>query len=412
MGIVASVLAHTRRSAIVVDPKASLCAVTMRKRATFGKTIILNPFGVLVDELPHLQSTGWNPLLQLDPKSLDFEEGAGCIADAIIEKSADAKNPFFDNQAEAFTSAWVMFERWSKGAKANLTNLRAELCKPTFYDKVTKEPVSGFLYTLKMMAACAEIPAVADVGGRLYGRLSDDKSQSTSVQDCVDTVLSQTKFLSNPHIKADFANGGAIDFAALHREVTTIYLILPPHLLVAQAKWLRLFVNLSLMELYKNPPTAGATLPPILYLLDEFGNIGKLSQILSALNISRDYSLQLWMFFQNSGQLKAAYPKEYASFFSGAGCISTFATNDNETAELLSKLFGNREEIVPTITVQGESLSPQAIPLIRPEDISRLGRGCTISLIQPCPWPVRGVAPVYTQTPFADGLDPNPYYRG
>jgi Type IV secretory system Conjugative DNA transfer len=237
MGIVASVLAHTRRSAIVVDPKASLCAVTMRKRATFGKTIILNPFGVLVDELPHLQSTGWNPLLQLDPKSLDFEEGAGCIADAIIEKSADAKNPFFDNQAEAFTSAWVMFERWSKGAKANLTNLRAELCKPTFYDKVTKEPVSGFLYTLKMMAACAEIPAVADVGGRLYGRLSDDKSQSTSVQDCVDTVLSQAKFLSNPHIKADFANGGAIDFAALHREVTTIYLILQA-LIRAWESWL------------------------------------------------------------------------------------------------------------------------------------------------------------------------------
>jgi hypothetical protein len=59
----------------------------------------------------------------------------------------------------------------------------------------------------------------------------------------------------------------------------------------------------------------------------------------------------------------------------------------------LSKLFGNREEIVPTETVNGVSMTPQAIPLIRPEDISRLGRGETINLIQPCPWPVRGVAP-------------------
>jgi type IV secretory pathway TraG/TraD family ATPase VirD4 len=119
------------------------------------------------------------------------------------------------------------------------------------------------------------------------------------------------------------------------------------------------------------------------------------------------------MFLQNFGQLKTSYPKEYASFFSGAGCLSTFATNDNETAELLSKAFGNREEIVSTITAQGgESQSPQAMPLIRPEDISRLPRGETISLIQSCPWPVRGIAPVYTQTPFADGLDPNPYYRG
>jgi hypothetical protein len=41
-----------------------------------------------------------------------------------------------------------------------------------------------------------------------------------------------------------------------------------------------------------------------------------------------------------------------------------------------------------------------------------LGRGETVGKIEPCPWPVRGIAPVYTQTPFANGLDPNPYYRG
>jgi type IV secretion system protein VirD4 len=411
MGLVVPNLAHLRRSMIVIDPKGQLAAITAGKRQRMGRVIILNPFGVLADELPRLQSTGWNPLLQLDPQSLDFEDGAGCIADAIIEKSDAGNSKFFDNSAENLVTALVMWERYSKGAKANLCNIRAELCKPTIYDKATKEPVSGFLHTLKQMAAC-DVPAIADAGGRLSSRLNDPNSQSTSAQDVIDTVLANTRFLSNQYIKTDMAKGGAIDFGALHREVTTIYLILPPYLLVSMAKWLRLFVNLSLMQLYKHPPTRGAALPPVLFMLDEFGNLGRLSQILNALNISRDYSLQLWMFLQNSGQLKAAYPKEYASFYSGAGFVSTFATADNETAELLSKLLGNEEKSVPTESVNGTSIGLQAIPLIRPEDLGRLGRGETVGKIEPCPWPVRGIAPVYTQTPFANGLDPNPYYRG
>ena len=56
--------------------------------------------------------------------------------------------------------------------------------------------------------------------------------------------------------------------------------ILPAaELLAEQAKWLRLFVNLALAELYNNPPTVDATLPPVLFMLDEFGNLGRLSQI-------------------------------------------------------------------------------------------------------------------------------------
>jgi type IV secretion system protein VirD4 len=76
------------------------------------------------------------------------------------------------------------------------------------------------------------------------------------------------------------AHGGAIDFGALHREIVTIFLILPVHELTAQAKWLRMFVNLALRGLYKSPPTSGATLPPVLFMLDEFANLGRLGEVL------------------------------------------------------------------------------------------------------------------------------------
>jgi hypothetical protein len=34
------------------------------------------------------------------------------------------------------------------------------------------------------------------------------------------------------------------------------------------------------VELYNNPPTFDATLPPVLLLLNEFGNLGNLTQIM------------------------------------------------------------------------------------------------------------------------------------
>jgi type IV secretory pathway TraG/TraD family ATPase VirD4 len=64
--------------------------------------------------------------------------------------------------------------------------------------------------------------------------------------------------------------GGAIDFGALHREVTTIYLILPLKELTKQAKWLRLFVNVALAKLYESAPIGRAALPPVMLMLDEY----------------------------------------------------------------------------------------------------------------------------------------------
>lgn len=82
------------------------------------------------------------------------------------------------------------------------------------------------------------------------------------------------------------------------------------------------------------------------------------------------------------------------------------------TAEHLAKIIGNKEEMVRSENNNGQSLTAQAVPLIRPEDLMRLPRGMTANLIEPCPWPVLARCPIYTQTPFAEGLDPNPYYRG
>jgi type IV secretory pathway TraG/TraD family ATPase VirD4 len=122
--------------------------------------IVLNPFSLFPD-LPHLQSAGWNPLSQLkNPHGEDFEDGARCIADAIIDKSTgDAGNArFFDGSSEDLATALIMWERLKNGDKASLSNLRATVSAP-----------DGSLMTLGEMARC-DNAAIRNVAGRLGAR--------------------------------------------------------------------------------------------------------------------------------------------------------------------------------------------------------------------------------------------------
>jgi type IV secretory pathway TraG/TraD family ATPase VirD4 len=287
--------------------------------------------------------------------------------------------------------------------------------RPDFNNIRLELASSSLPQTLERMAESDVLP-VRVAAGRPFTRLTDKNTQNTSINDIIETVLKDLTFLDDERLAFSMARGSAIDFGALHREITTIYLIMPVHELTGNgAKLLRMFVNLALRGLYQNPPTSGATLPPVLFMLDEFGScLGRLEEIIKALGAARDYSIQLFMVLQSLSQLKAHYEKELSLFFAGAGAVACFApSKDWDTAEHLAiKIIGNREEMVRTENNNGESRSAQAIPLIRPEDLMRLPRGITANLIEPCPWPVLAHCPVYPQTPFGEGLDPNPYYRG
>jgi type IV secretion system protein VirD4 len=398
MGLIVPNIADLPRSMIVIDPKGQLCSITARRRARMGRVVVLNPFGMF-PELPHLKDCGWNPL-RLKPQSPDFAGDARCIADAILSKSAGGgSSKFFDISAENMLALFVMAECLKE--RPDFNNIRLELASPSLPK------------TLERMAESDVLP-VRIMAGRLFTRLTDKNTQNTSVNDIIETVLKDLAFCDDGRLAFSMARGGAIDFGALHREITTIYLIMPVHELTGNgAKHLRMFINLALRGLYQNPPTSGATLPPVLFMLDEFAALGRLEEIIKALGAARDYSIQLFMVLQSLSQLKAHYEKEWPLFFAGSGAVACFApSKDLETAQAIGNIIGNREEMVRTENNSGESRSAQAIPLIRPEDLMRLPRGYTATLIEPCPWPILAHCPVYPQTPFGEGLDPNPYYRG
>jgi type IV secretory pathway TraG/TraD family ATPase VirD4 len=277
--------AHLPRSQIWIDPKGQNTVITYRQRAALSRRppTVLNPFGMF-PELPHLKDCGWNPLRQLKPRSPDWAGDARCIADAIISKSTGGGNNanFFEISAQNLLALFVMAE--SLKERPDLNNIRLQLSSPTLPQ------------ILERMAQSDALP-VRVAAGRLFTRLSDTNTQNTAINDIIETVLKDMAFLDDPRLAFSMARGSAIEWGALHREITTIYLILPVHELTGNgAKLLRLFVNLALRGLYQNPPTGGATLPPILALIDEFPALGRLEEVIKANGAARDYSIHPFFF--------------------------------------------------------------------------------------------------------------------
>ena len=100
---------------------------------------------------------------------------------------------------------------------------------------------------------------------------------------------------------------------------------------------------------------------PVLFMLDEFAQLGRLEVIERNMALMRGYGIKLWPVFQDLAQAQDIYEKRWESFISNAGVLQTFAPQDVTTREYLSKLSGQRLYWLKTVgTNTGQSMGPQS----------------------------------------------------
>ena len=119
----------------------------------------------------------------------------------------------------------------------------------------------------------------------------------------------------------------------------TVYLILPPRYLATHSTWLRLMVTAVLQPLMRSVRPATV---PVLFMLDEFAQLGHLPMIENNLALMREYGVKLWPVFQDLAQAEAIYKTRWESFVGNAGVLQTFAPQDRTTRKYLSELSGQR----------------------------------------------------------------------
>lgn len=383
-------------SIISIDPKGQNAAVTARWRRKVGKVVLLNPLNLL-----NLGSAGFNPLAALlralRGNSPRYFEDASAIAEALIR--IQSKDPFFDTMARGLMLALILWE-----VKTALDQDRAPLL----------ENVRRML-TDDLPAHATEIFDAGDFQMRsLIGRYREPSKTNDSI---VASAEAQTQWMLSRPILDDLAKDG-IDFAALKKEATTVYVIPPADALETYSVWLRLVVNSALNALYRQGGTGLRTL----FMLSEFAALGKLDMVATALGQGAGFGIQLFPVLQDINQLREIYGKDAANTFLGmAGATFCFTPNDPETAEMMSKRAG--DIIIPGLNVSqssqgdiGIGIHPERQRAFSPDDnfnvpefhglVFFAGQSKAQPVYAPPYWDKRG------NPDLVGRYDPDPYHGG
>lgn len=322
-------------SALVIDLKGELAIWSAKHRKESGSEIItFDPFGVieknfpgLVTELPCLASKGLNPIAMLDPKSEDFADDAKAIGEALIK--VESKNDaYWSKSAQALVSGLAMSLAANREVDPKVANL-GELRKIVGY---SLEELGAYIN--EQVNQYGE--AYPGIAAKL-NRFKEVSSENREIFSILSSAITHTDWLDSPPIQRNLSDG-IFDFSDMKKRPITVYLVLPPRYLESHATWLRLMITAILMPLIRS--TGGDV--PVLLMLDEFAQLGRLEVIERNIALLRGYGIKLWAVLQDLSQIKDSYEKRWESFIGNAGVIQSFAPQDVTTREYLSKLSGKR----------------------------------------------------------------------
>ena len=387
-------------SILVVDPKGDLATMTASYRANRGnKIVMLNPFDVL-----KLGSHGFNPVAALDPKSDDFPDDALGLGEALVR--VQGQEPHWSESAQDLIAALVMYSRLTEPGGGSLGHVRAPLGKPaTEFRQVVEEMI--------VAGANEDCEELVVKSGR-FREITPDNKELNSI---LSTALTQTRWLDSRPVKADLVRGD-YDFGRMKQEPTTVYLILPARRLSTHSTWLRLMIASVLRPLMIDTRKPKV---PVLFMLDEFAQLGHLPVIENNLAMMRGYGVKLWAVFQDLSQAHAIYKERWESFLGNAGVLQSFAPQDVVTAEYVSKRTGMSTRAVLSYGLNREAgssapggdstgISQAAMPLMLAQDLRNMDDGFSVLFSHRTKGTVRSYIPYPTELPHLReicALDPS-----
>ena len=357
-------------SVVSLDPSGQNGAICAEARRAMGHIVLpINPKRLHVDRYPDLASVGFNPMDALDVSNPSrFFMRAVAIAEGMVPGEGGT-DKFFDSSARGLATWLIMYVKLRDGDAAHLGTVR-DLATERTVAAPDGNPISGLGATAQHAVAMGH-PRLASLASR-YLR------ESRSNSDVIATFDAATRWLLDDDIRTDLAARNGVDFAALKDDPPkTVFAILPAGTeLSFFGAWLRIVINCALDSLYAR----GGEGLPVIFMLSEAAQIGRLEPVLAAMGQGRKYGIRLApIVWQDINQMRAVYgPNGAGTLSANSGCIFAFNPgNDGETGEFLSRLSGDR--LVPGLSVTDDprqgargSISPQRERLWPPEKIRSL----------------------------------------
>lgn len=380
--IVPTLLNYTG-SMLVIDPKGENAAITARaRRDRLGQQVyIVNPWGQMESHYRQLgfSTASFNPLDALergDPNAVAFAQSLA----AIICPPAQGKEQYWQGSAANVLAGVFLWLTDAPGEQKTLARAR----------QIVTMSRADFLHILvKMAASTAYHGAISEMVSQYIDLAPETYSAIMS------NLAENTKFLSDPRIKQATATS-SLSMKKLREEGITVYLVFPDDYIKTQATWLRLVIAAAMQGVKShkaiNTKTLAAPRHRCMFLIDEFGSMGRIEDIPRDIAVMSGYGLDFTLIVQGIDQIKAHYGESSPTILANCGFKWFCFVNELDTAKYLSESLGKT-----TVRTVGKSKSfgenpggatsgsstnygEMARPLLMPDEILNLGRDAAILL--------------------------------
>lgn len=318
-------------SAIVIDPKGENFSVTAKYRSEQlrQKIYVIDPYEVVTPVQIAGQkytSSALNPMDLMSISSDSKDSVARVLATALIPNLSSI-DPFWDIAAINLLSSLISYVGESSKysdidrnfvSVAQILSDDIELAISDILDqeidqlsRFTRTALQNFLNISSADKARDSIILVSNTYVQNF--------LTREISSCVSTTTFNLRSL----ISGD--------------EKYTLYLVIPPEKMEADANVLRLWIS----TLLKAIVTRRRNLKKKdLFLLDECAQLGRLDELRQVVTLLRGYGVIAWMFFQDLSQLSSVYP-DWKSIVNNCGTIQCFGYDRKMPAQELCDILGN-----------------------------------------------------------------------
>jgi type IV secretion system protein VirD4 len=206
-------------------------------------------------------------------------------------------------------------------------------------------------------------------------------------------------------------SGSEVNFKELKEGKASVYLVIPQDKIATHGAWLGLITRQAIAAVARSSGKS-----EVLFLLDEFANMGKLSGLAESLTALPGLGVRVWAFVQELSELIRLYgPHTARTVLSQAEVKQFFAVQDGQLARTLSMALGQRTLKTRNFNLGqfdddevGESLGETGRPLMSPDEIRLMGADEQLFLIKALP-PLRARRlPFWFVAPWASWAKSNP----
>lgn len=308
-------------SAVVIDIKGEIAAVTARRRREMGQDVyILDPFASSKTDFI-------DPFDLMRRRHHSLPDDCRMLASMMAGQARITTDPYWDDRARDMVTGSLLFI-----AEHVPDHQRSLPLVQKFWTADTRRIAEG-------LSIMRESPFHDGLMGRYANQFIDAPERTRA--SIHSSIHNQVEFLSSPMGQRGLgpgARGRKVDLEGftLGRPMT-IYLTVPPAFLASHGALLRVWIGTLLAAAMRRERIPAR---PTLFLVDEAAQLGHLDQLLTAATLMRGYGLRVWTFWQSLAQMERIYGTSARELLDNAGTVSVFGMGSAASAGQLAALTG------------------------------------------------------------------------